>query len=661
MTLRRVLSVILVLIIAVFLHSVGGAEARDGDVTILFTHDLHSHLLPSANETGEGEYGGYARLMTVINEQKALDPSAVLVDGGDFSMGSLFQTAYSTSAIELRMMGAMGYDVTTFGNHEYDYLQSGLKAMLNVAANCGDPAPSLLCANYWPPVEGEDGFDAEMWAALNNYGVKNYKIMERGGVYYVIFGIFGIDSDACAPNSGMILKDPITTAKETVAAAIAECHESFGADPIVICLSYSGTEDGKGEDYELASAVDGIDVIISGHTHTTLEEPIVVNDTVIASAGEYGRYLGVVKLDRDGKLKSYELIPVDETVEEDSSVAALVEDYKTSVEKDYLSKYGVTFDQVLANNPYVFDTVKEVSKTPHESPLCNIFSDAYKWAAEKITGKKVDVAITAAGVVRGSLPVGNVTVSDVFNAASLGVGTEGELLGIYLTGKDLKNAIELDASIQPLMPTAQLFMSGVEYSFNQYRMIFNKVDYAMFRNEDGSVTAIEDDKLYFVVAGITPVSTIEDMPTAMWRKTMGVMADGPFYCTREVLPYMLSKKCGKILMITTNCTVNGGGGSVGYPAAKSAAEGIVKTLVNAYADKGIRANIIQPAVIDTDLFRQRYDTDEKVAEYGKKQPVGHVGKPIDIANAAVFLCSDKAEYICGAILPVDGARTYYKK
>ncbi len=162
-------------------------------------------------------------------------------------------------------------------------------------------------------------------------------------------------------------------------------------------------------------------------------------------------------------------------------------------------------------------------------------------------------------------------------------------------------------------------------------------------------------------AGITPVSSIEDMPTAMWRKTMGVMADGPFYCTREVLPYMLSKKCGKILMITTNCTVNGGGGSVGYPAAKSAAEGIVKTLVNAYADKGIRANIIQPAVIDTDLFRQRYDTDEKVAEYGKKQPVGHVGKPIDIANAAVFLCSDKAEYICGAILPVDGARTYYKK
>ena len=121
---------------------------------------------------------------------------------------------------------------------------------------------------------------------------------------------------------------------------------------------------------------------------------------------------------------------------------------------------------------------------------------------EKATGKKVDVAITAAGVIRGSLPVGDVTVSDVFNAASLGVGTEGELIGIYLTGEDVKNAIELDASIQPLMKTAQLFMSGVEYSFNTRRMIFNKVDYAMFRNDDGSLTAIEDDKLYFVVAGM---------------------------------------------------------------------------------------------------------------------------------------------------------------
>ncbi|MBE6652519.1 MAG: bifunctional metallophosphatase/5'-nucleotidase [Ruminococcaceae bacterium] len=503
---KRFLALLMALLTLVGLCAIPVASApSEEELTILFTHDLHSHLLPSANETGEGEYGGYARLMTVIREQKAKDPNAILVDGGDFAMGSLFQTAYPTSAIELRMMGAMGYDATTFGNHEFDYLQSGLKSMLKAAVASGDPVPPIVCGNYLPPVEGQEGYDADLWKAYNDYGVKEYIILERGGVYYVLFGIFGTDADDCAPNSGMVFEDPAATAKEIVETAVAECEQTYGEHPVVICLSHSGTSGGKGEDYALAEAVDGIDVIISGHTHTTLREPISVNGTLIVSAAEYGRNLGVLKVKFDGNavtLADYQLIPVNETVEEDPAIAALVENYKTAVETDYLSKYGYTFDQILVRNPYVFDTVKQVSATQHESTLCNIFSDAYKWAAERTTGKKVDVAITAAGVIRGSLPVGNVTVSDVFNAASLGVGTEGELIGIYLTGKDVRNAIELDASVQPLMKTAQLFMSGVEYSFNTKRMIFNKVDYAMFRGEDGTLTAIDDDKLYFVVAGM---------------------------------------------------------------------------------------------------------------------------------------------------------------
>lgn len=525
-------------------------KSSDADeITILFTHDLHSHLLPSANENGVGEYGGYARLMTLIKQQKAIDPDAILVDGGDFSMGSLFQTAYATSAIELRMMGAMGYDATTFGNHEYDYLQDGLKSMLNVAADSGDPIPPIVCANYWPPEKGQDGYDAQMWDSLNNYGVKDYMILERGGVHYVLFGILGIDSDDCAPNSGMILEDPIDVARETVAAAVKDCKDNYGADPIVICLSHSGTEDGKGEDYDLAKKVDGIDVIISGHTHTTLREPIKVNGTIIASAGEYGRYLGVIKLTKGGDLKSYELIPVDENVAEDPEIAGMVEGYKTAVEEDYLSRYGYTFDQVLVNNKYKFDTVDEVYDTQHESTLGNLFSDAYKAAVEKATGKRVDVALTASGVIRASMPIGNVTVSDVFNAASLGVGTEGELVAIYITGKDLKSAIELDASVQPLMTSAQLFMSGVEYSFNRYRMIFNKVDYAMLQNADGTLSEIEDDKLYYIVAGMY----MGQMLGSVEETSMGILkitprdANGNPIATEDLVNYVVKDENGNPL------------------------------------------------------------------------------------------------------------------
>ena len=482
------------------------AAGSSQTATILFTHDLHSHLLPAREEDG-GEYGGYARLMTVIQQQKEKYPDAVLVDAGDFSMGSLFQTAYPTSAIELRMMGAMGFDATTFGNHEFDYLPKGLASMLNVASQYDTPA--IVDSNYSPPREGEPGWseDAQrVWEAMENYGVMEYLLLERGGIYYAIFGLVGVDSNDCAPNSGMILEDPVAAAQRTVDLAMADCRAVYGVEPIVIALSHSGTDNGRGEDYALAEAVQGIDLIISGHTHTTLEEPIQAGDTWIVSAGEYGRYLGVVQMQQhaDGSavLTGYDLIPVDETVEEDPQIAELVEGYKRDVEENYLSHYGMTFDQILAHNPYPFDNVDAVYAYAHESTLGNVFSDAYRKAASDALGHPVDVALTASGVIRESIPVGDVTVSDIFNAASLGVGTEGELVEVWLTGRELKNALEVDASVYPLMHSAQLFYSGVEYSFNTNRMIFNKIDYAMLRRDDGTLEPIEDEQLYCLVCGM---------------------------------------------------------------------------------------------------------------------------------------------------------------
>lgn len=503
-----IISFLLVLCVIISLAIPVAAAAPTMHATILFTHDLHSHLLPSKEENG-GEYGGYARLMTVIKEQKALYPDAILVDAGDFSMGSLFQTAFATSAIELRMMGAMGYDATTFGNHEFDYLPQGLASMLNVAASCGETVPAIVDANYLPPEEGEEG-DTEdsqaVWSALENYGVKDYILLERGGIHYAIFGITGFDSDDCAPNSGMILEDPAETAQRIVNEAKAECWDTYGVQPLVICLSHSGTENREGEDYELAKNVEGIHLIISGHTHTLLETPIEVNDTMIVSASEYGKYLGVVQMDYTpagtAVWTEYTLIPIDENVEEDPQTAALVESFKSDVENIYLSQYGMSFDQILTSNPYKFDSVDDVYDYAHESTLGNLFSDAYKTAVEKATGEGVDVALTASGVIRESIPVGDVTVSDIFNAASLGVGTEGELIAIYLTGADLKNALEVDASVYPLMNSAQLFYSGVEYSFNTNRMLFNKIDYAMLRRNDGTLEDIEDDEMYRVVCGM---------------------------------------------------------------------------------------------------------------------------------------------------------------
>ena len=140
---RRISALLLALLLAAGLALPALADAPTIRATILFTHDMHSHFLPATDETGR-EYGGYARLKTAIDAQKAAHPDAILVDGGDFSMGSLFQTAYADSALELRVMGAMGYDATTFGNHEYDYRPAGLADMLNAARDSGDPLPASV-------------------------------------------------------------------------------------------------------------------------------------------------------------------------------------------------------------------------------------------------------------------------------------------------------------------------------------------------------------------------------------------------------------------------------------------------------------------------------------------------------------------------------------
>ncbi len=526
---------------------VSAEEAHKGyDAVVLFTHDLHSHFLPSRDSEG-GEFGGYARLATLINEQKKLYPDALLLDGGDFSMGSLFQTGYKELALELRLMGKLGYDATTFGNHEFDYLPEGLASMLRSAKESGDKLPAIVDANYLPS-------DTNLKAAFEDYGVEDYIILERGGIHFVIFGIFGVDSHDCAPNSGIELQDPIETAQKTVDAAVKECKEKYGKDPVVICLSHSGTEDGEpeGEDIDLANGTDGIDLIISGHTHSTLQKPHEVNDTYIVSAGEYGKYLGVAKFDiEDGEteLEDYELIPVDESVEDDPEIAALVEGYKQDINENYLAPYGLTFDTVLLNNPYKFDSVDEVYDTQHESTLGNLFADAYKWYVEEVTGEKVDMALTAAGVIRETLYIGDVTVSDVFNAASLGVGTEGELVEVYITGKDLKNALEVDASVQPLMSSAQLFCSGVEYSLNQYRMIFNKVDYARLRRDDGSLEKIENKKLYRVITGMymgQMLGTVEKTSFGLIKVTPRDK-DGNPISQEDLKNYVVKDKEGKPL------------------------------------------------------------------------------------------------------------------
>ena len=531
---RRISAILLTFLLALTL--VQPAFATDplavvGETTILFTHDLHSHFLPQP--TADGESGGYARLMTAITAEKEKHPDALLLDGGDFSIGSLIHTLTTTHAPELQLMGAMGYDATTIGNHEFDHEGKGFAKMLNAATESGNVLPPILEANYTVSADNPDRDYIQ--SALDNYGVAETMLIERGGVTYGIFGLMGVDAHECAPTSGFTLGDAVEAAQRCVAAL-----EAQGAE-FIICLSHAGTGPSLevSEDEVLAEKVGGIDVILSGHTHTTLREPIVVNGTYIVSAGPYSENLGTITVERisDGslRLKDYYLTPIDETLADDPAVFAEVERLKDLVGEEYLGRYGLTYDQVLTTSDFALKT--PASGVQSGNNLGELVADAFLWAVEHMEADAPNVStvsVTADGVLRANLAAGGITTSQAFDVLSMGVGSDGTsgfpLVAVYLTGKELKAAAEVDASVTPIMPAAQLYMGGICYKFNANRMFFNRVTKAQlleppFVNDfkGGGLEEIRDDRLYRVVTGMYSAQMLGTVKS----KSMGLLSLEP--------------------------------------------------------------------------------------------------------------------------------------
>ena len=513
------------------------ATAPTHRTTVLFTHDLHSHFLPQPDGQG-GESGGYARLKTALDRERAAHPDALVLDGGDFSIGSLIQTLYTTQGAELRTMGALGYDAATVGNHEFDHTGTGFAAMLNAAAGSGDRVPALLMANYKPAGDNPNKLDIQR--AMSAYGVRDYMLLERGGVTYGVFGLMGEDSHSCAPSSGFTLGDMAENAQRCVDALKAE-----GAE-FIICLSHAGTDEKKklSEDERLAEKVPGIDLIVSGHTHTTLEAPLVVGNTYIVSAGPYCENLGSITIDwkpgGERELVDYHLTPIDETLSEDEDITYMIDRWKRLVGGTYLGRYGLSYDQVLTVAGFALPTPK--SGVQGGSALGELVADSFLWATQNLEADAPDVptvTVTADGVLRAPLASGEITTAMAFDVLSMGVGSDGTsgfpLVGVYLTGKELKAAAEVDASVTPLMPAAQLYVAGLDYSFNTHRMFFNRVTDMRLHREtaqevspgqilaESSFGDIDDDQLYRVVTGMYSaqmLSTVEN-------KSMGLLSLEP--------------------------------------------------------------------------------------------------------------------------------------
>ena len=269
---------------------------------ILHTNDLHSHLQGHAPEpdytpgtTGDdATVGGFSRLATVAGSARAAAKAAgkpvLLLDAGDFMMGTPFSLLGTSQAAELKLMDALGYDATTLGNHELDWTPKGLAAILQAAKMAGVKLP-ILASNLKFDAKSPDDDALE---AFKDPGPIKTKIVKTIGHLKVgIFGLMGSDAAAVTPTAKPLTFEDIATA---AARVTADLRNNDKVD-VVVALSHAGiAADGTGEDQVLATKVPDLDVSVSGHTHDVLKAPVKVGKTLIVTAGEFGEHLGQLEL-----------------------------------------------------------------------------------------------------------------------------------------------------------------------------------------------------------------------------------------------------------------------------------------------------------------------------------------------------------------------------
>jgi len=475
--------------------------AAEKTLTIIHTNDLHSHFLgfsPQLDytplETGNDKtVGGIARLATVIQQEKMKRKNPVLVlDAGDFLMGSLFHMLSREESFELRLMGEMGYDVTTLGNHEFDLRPAGLARIITAAMSRGKTPQIVFSSAVFSSESREDDSLEKIFAQK---WVKSYTILKKGGVRIGVFGIMGRDAAEVSPFAApMTFKDPIEAAKDMVRVL----REDEKVD-LIICLSHSGLGNGKqaSEDEELVKAVDGIDIVISGHSHTTVETPIVSHGTIIVQAGCYGKYVGVLDVGYENKalkIKDYALLKIDDTVEGEPEIQNEIDAFIGRVDKQVLNPHGLKFWQVVAKTDF------DLAIGEEESNLGNLIADAIRWAVnrydsdERDPATKVAFAVESLGLIRDPIlkgKTGNLAVCDIFNAIPLGIGMDDTmgypLISFYLYGSEIKKTLEILTSIYPIKGSDYfLQVSGLRFKYNPHRVIFDRVtDIQVGSEEEG--------------------------------------------------------------------------------------------------------------------------------------------------------------------------------
>ena len=415
------------------------AQDLNGDIVILHTNDVH------------GAIAGYAKVAALKDAYEARGAYVLLMDAGDFIQGDpTVSTSEGATAVEL--MNLAGYDVVSLGNHEFDYGYQNLK---NLEA---DADFAIVDANVL--YNGSVAFEDNLVFTTPD-GTK--------------IGVFGLDTPETATKAhpakiqGVTFlagEDLYDCAQEQVDALTAEgCN-------YVICLGHLGIDDESAgnRSIDLLENVDGIDLFIDGHSHSTQDDitaaltaasqaggneisvdSSMVNGTVLTSTGTKLESVGVVTIDGETGRIDASTVSAASLTDEDADVAARA----AAIQKEIDDEYGTVF----AKTEVALNGEREPGNRTEETNLGDLITDALVWGAER-EGTEVDAAVTNGGGIRASIAAGDITKKDINTVLPFG----NTLSIVQVTGAELLEALEASTYCTPTSIGGFPQVSGIEFT-----------------------------------------------------------------------------------------------------------------------------------------------------------------------------------------------------
>lgn len=457
------------------------------ELSLMHTGDTHAHL------------DNVAKRVTAVKSFRAEHPDALLIDSGDVFQGTLYFNEFLGQASR-EFMNLMDYDAMTFGNHEFDLgsSENGHKGLAEfvgaaefpfVSSNVDFSKDKIMSGLFHKDTVTASPEDGEIYSGI---------IEEIDGEKVGIFALTTEETTSLSSPNDVTFENYLETAENAV-----EGFESQGIDKI-IAVTHIGYNDNPeiDNDLQLAAQVDGIDVILGGHSHTELDKSIVTNTdengaekapTIIDHTYQYGEFLGTlnVEFDENGTVVGHagKLVEISEQVPDEKAVQIL-DKYSSKIEELKYKESGGVAVQALPN-PRLGDG-DSVSVRNSETALGNLIADGMLNEARKFNESTV-LAMQNGGGIRTSIDEGPIMLGEILTVLPFG----NTLATIELSGTEIKTALEHSISQAPAESGGFLHVSGMKFTYDSSKPAGDRVQ-SIKLNQGGEYVDLDSNEMYII-------------------------------------------------------------------------------------------------------------------------------------------------------------------